>query len=151
MNPMWLVCSLAAMMAQTAQPTRVTDLAWIAGHWQGTKGKSQIEEHWLPPSGGAMLAVSRTLVENRMTAFEFLRIEERDDVIYYVAQPQGRPPTDFRLIRISAREAIFENAQHDFPQRIIYRLEGEDELVARIEGPRNGKTVGVDFRYRRTR
>jgi hypothetical protein len=35
------------------------------------------EERWTPPAG-AMLAVSRTLKGDRMVAFEFLRIVERD-------------------------------------------------------------------------
>ena len=35
---------------------------------------------------------------------------------------------------IDASSVVFENLQHDFPQRIIYRRDG-DRLCARVEGP----------------
>jgi len=44
---------------------------------------------------------------------------------------------------------IFENAAHDFPQRIIYRLNDDGSLLARIEGKRGGELKGVDFPMRR--
>jgi hypothetical protein len=36
--------------AQSQEP--LSDLAWLAGGWQGTMGKAQIEEHWIQPAGG---------------------------------------------------------------------------------------------------
>ncbi|MDP2958801.1 MAG: hypothetical protein Q8N53_20420 [Longimicrobiales bacterium] len=44
---------------------------------------------------------------------------------------------------------VFENLQHDFPQRILYRPLGLDSLVARIEGPRRDGPRGFDFPMRR--
>lgn len=52
--------------------------------------------------------------------------------------------TAFRLIKFSASEVVFENPTHDFPQRIIYRLD-KANLFARIEGTNNGKFIGIDF------
>jgi hypothetical protein len=51
----------------------------------------QLRERWTPPAGGAMLAVSRTLKAIAWSAFEFLRIVERDGRLIYIAQPNGRP------------------------------------------------------------
>ena len=28
----------------------LSDLAWLAGGWQGKMGKAQIEEHWIQPA-----------------------------------------------------------------------------------------------------
>jgi hypothetical protein len=42
-----------------------------------------------------MPAVSRTLKDGRMAGFESLRIVERDGGLVYIAQPGGRPPTEF--------------------------------------------------------
>jgi hypothetical protein len=44
---------------------------------------------------------------------------------------------------------VFENAAHDFPQRVLYRREAADRLVARIEGLRNGQPRGIDFPMQR--
>lgn len=44
-----------------------------------------------------------------------------------------------------------EHLEHDFPQRVIYRKAGRNNLFARIEGKINGRDEGEDFRYTRTR
>ena len=51
----------------------------------------------------------------------------------------------------SANEVVFENPQHDFPQRIIYTLKDGGRLTAAIEGTKNGKTRRVDLNYQPTR
>ena len=38
----------------------------------------------------------------------------------------------------AANEVVFENLQHEFPQRVIYRFEPPVNLKASIEGTRNG-------------
>lgn len=96
-----------------------------------------------------MLGVSRTIVKDRMVAFEFLRIEKRGNDIFYVAQPGGRPPTNFKLTQSTASSAVFENPQHDFPKIISYRLEGQDTLVATIEGGEGAQRKAQEFRFRR--
>src|SRR6185295_7050093 len=87
-------------VVQTPRPpakATIAQVAWIAGMWSGGVGGATFEERWTPPAGGAMLAVSRTLKGDRMVAFEFLRIVERSGGRVYIAQPDGRPPTDFVL------------------------------------------------------
>jgi hypothetical protein len=42
---------------------------------------------------------------------------------------------------------VFENLEHDFPQRIIYRRNQDGSLTARIEGDRGGRIVGMDFHF----
>jgi hypothetical protein len=57
-----------------------------------------------------------------------------------------------RLVRLSPALdtlVLFENAAHDFPQRIGYRRLGNDSLVAWIEGTRQGRTRRVEFPYGR--
>ena len=87
----------------------LSNLAWLAGAWQGTIGKAQIEEHWIQPAGGTMLGLSRTVAGGQTVSFEFLRIESRADGTFYVAQPQGRPPVKFRLTLRAENRAVFEN------------------------------------------
>ncbi len=99
------------------QPAHATisQVAWIAGAWSGAANSVTFEERWTAPAGGAMLAVSRTIKGDRMVAFEFLRIIERNGGLAYVAQPNGQPPTDFVLTALTAESATFENPAHDFP------------------------------------
>lgn len=123
-----------AVMGQGRQPARATisDVAWLAHGWVHAARPVTIEERWTQPAGGAMLAVSRTIKGDRMVAFEYLRIVERDGGLVYIAQPNGRPPTEFVLTALSPQAATFENAGHDFPKMIQYRLRPDGVLEARV-------------------
>ena len=86
------------------------------------------------PAGGSMLGMSRTVAGDRTVEFEFLRIEQRGETIYYVASPKGRcPGTDFKLTRVAVQEAVFENPEHDFPKRIVYRKNSDGSMTASVD------------------
>ena len=133
---------------QDLSTLRLEQLEWMAGSWQKSSGAKSAEEHWLPPRGGLMLGLHRDVFGPGQSFFEYLRIEVREDGIFYLASPGGSPPTAFRLVEVKDQRAVFSNPEHDFPQRIIYWLES-DVLHARIEGPRAGKTVHQDFSWPR--
>jgi hypothetical protein len=126
----------------------IAQLSWLSGDWQTAPGgRAQIEEHWTQPAGGSMLGMSRTVAGGKTAEFEFLRIEQRENEIYYVAQPKGRcPQTDFKLTRVNAQEAVFENPTHDFPKRIIYQKTVDDSLTASIDGGEGTKQMTFAFR-----
>ena len=144
-----VLISFLLIISAAAQTPALVDLAWIAGAWQTEPGaKRQIEEHWTQAAGATMLGMSRTVAGEKTVEFEYLRIEQRADGIYYVAHPKARcPGTDFKLTRATANEAVFENPQHDFPRRIIYRKGADDSLTAILEGGVDTKTIS--FTYRR--
>ena len=96
-----------------------------------------------------MLGLSRTVSGGRTLSFEYLRIETRPDGIYYVAHPRAKSPgTDFKLVRSDGRQAVFENLSHDFPKRIIYRLNPDGSLTARVEGDGSEKEKAQEFNYK---
>jgi hypothetical protein len=111
----------------------IADMAWLAGAWVGTRSSgASIEEQWSPPLGGAMLGVSRMVSRGKMSAFEYLRIVERDGGLIYIAQPGGDPPTEFVLTELTTTRAVFDNPRHDYPKRIVYELSAEGGLSATI-------------------
>lgn len=113
-------------------------LGWMVGHWRREGEGSSTEELWLPAEGGLMLGLGRTIKGDRAVGFEYLRIEQRDTGVVYVASPGGQPPTEFPLSTLEPNRVEFENPDHDFPQRILYWRQGVD-LCARIEGEMGGQ------------
>jgi uncharacterized protein DUF6265 len=129
----------------------LADIGWLAGNWELSEGARCIEEHWTAPSSNLLVGMSRTVEGGRTTSFEFVRIEARADGIYYVAQPGGRPPVDFKLASDVASELVFMNPGHaDHLRRIVYRHQADDGLAARIEGEDAGRPFAVDYPYRRS-
>jgi hypothetical protein len=99
-----------------------------------------------------MLGMSRTIVSGKTREFEFIQIRQQENGdIFYVALPSGQNETWFKLVKMGEKEAVFENPEHDFPQRIIYRLENDGSLHARIEGMSKGQLKGIDFPMKRAK
>jgi hypothetical protein len=127
----------------------IGDLTWLGGAWVGTRGAGgaiSIEERWSPPLAGAMLAVSRTVSRGRMSAFEYLRIVERDGGLVYIAQPGGAAPTEFVLTELTKTRAVFDNPRHDYPKRIVYELSAEGVLSATIGFAKGGTPRRFEFK-----
>jgi hypothetical protein len=140
-----------SVQARAGNPaTDLSTLQWMAGNWTGTQDGVEMEELWQQPKGNSMLALHRDVKEGRTVSFEFLRIEATGDGIIYWASPRGRPATPFELIEQSDKHVVFENAEHDFPRRIIYWMSGDASLHAKIEGTLSGKPAAEEWTWRRS-
>ncbi|HEY3592973.1 MAG TPA: DUF6265 family protein [Polyangiaceae bacterium] len=151
--PLALAVAVASSAeGQSSSRSPVASLGWFAGCWQQVNRVrgTVIDEQWMTPRGGTMLGMSRTVRgDTALVEFEHLQVLQHNGRAVYHAEPSGQTPTDFEATGISDTMVVFENAKHDFPQRIIYRKRGADSLLARIEGTTNGKARGVDFPYAR--
>ncbi len=140
-----------AVLPVVASASLISDLAWLSGCWAASNQETGSGEQWMPPAGGTMLGVNRTVRDSKTVAFEFMRIvEQGDGGLEFIASPSGQDTTSFLMISVNDREVIFENPDHDFPQRIIYRLLSDEDLLGRIEGTINGEELAVDFPMKRT-
>ena len=105
----------------------------------------------MAPAGGMMLGMSRSVRDGKASGYEFLRIsEEPDGRIVFVASPSNQDSATFTLVEHEANRAVFENPEHDFPQRIIYSLISASKLLGRIEGSIGGEFKGIDFPMTKT-
>ena len=142
---MLIAAALAALAAQApagAQP----DLDWLAGYWLSCADRVEVSETWSDRRGGIMLGTSITWGDDAF-GWEQARIEAGPEGLSFHAQPGGQPATAFRLVRGGPGEAVFENPEHDFPQRVIYRRDG-DRLTGRIEGTAGGREHAMEWHYR---
>ena len=136
-----------AVPAASARAGQLDSLAFMAGSWAGGGDLDRVEEHWTAPRGGMMVGMHRDLRGGKAKAFEYFRIEERDGALWYLTQPGGRPVVTFKSTEVSANRVVFENREHDFPQRILYWREKPGELRARVEGDVDGKPQGMQWTW----
>ena len=109
-----------------------------------------MEEFWTAPRGGALLGLHRDVKGTRTISFEFFRIEATDGLVTFWASPRSAPPTPFRLKEMGpGRRVVFENLEHDFPQRILYWMTDDDTLHARIEGPKDAAEKAMEWAWKR--
>jgi hypothetical protein len=143
-----LALSVLANGFLVAQTPNLHSLSWIAGDWQSQSGQESVEEHWTLPVDDSMIGMSRTVRGQSTRAFEFIRIIVRENAIYYIASPNGRKVAEFKLVEGDSQRAVFEGGD-EHVQRVIYRSNGPNGLIARVEGTQEGKAFAEDYTYTR--
>ncbi len=135
--------------ARDPQPVGITRVAWLQGCWERVSPAGTIEEYWMTPRGGCMIGMSRTVRGDSLSGYEVVVLREEGNLLAYKAHPSGQPAAVFLSRTVSDTMVVFENEQHDFPQRIGYQRDGPDKLTAWIEGMLNGQMRRINFLYRR--
>lgn len=148
-----ILFSLLLFSSGAFPQTKIEDLNWLAGCWERSdKAKNLlVSEQWMKPAGTSIIGMGRTVRNGKTVDYEFMRIEQREDGLFFVAKPKANPvETSFKLKSSSPNEVVFENPEHDFPQRVIYKFNGKT-LTGRIEGMQNGKSMGIDFPFEKVK
>ncbi len=139
---------VALQSIATGHSASVEQVAWLTGCWQYVNGDRVVEEQWMAPRAHTMISTGRTTQRDSLAEYELVLIREQRGQLAYESHPSGQPSAVFLSRTVGENEVVFENLQHDFPQRIGYRRDG-DSLRAWIEGLRNGQNKRVEFPYTR--
>lgn len=84
------------------EPASVADLAWLAGSWASVGGEAGSGEQRTAPAGKTLLGVSRTVIDSRTVAYEFVRIRETEaGEIEYIANPSGQSEATYIMVQLS--------------------------------------------------
>jgi hypothetical protein len=142
--------TLLVARAAGAAERDLAKLSWLEGCWSSDGGEPGSGERWTSVAGKGLLGISNTIRQGKTVESERMEIGDLPDGKFaFVAHPSGQAGATFLLLRISETEVVFENLEHDFPQRIAYAREGESKLRARIEGTQNGTLHVIEFRMTR--
>lgn len=120
--------------------------AWMTGAWAHEDQNGWADEYWTPPRGDMMIGASRSGTGETQDFWEQMRIQKEDDgavVLWAVSGDQK--PVRFKATVSAENFIVFENAEHDYPQRIHYWREGK-ELKAEISLMDGSKAVQFSFR-----
>ena len=139
------LCLLLFAAAGANAQSKLAQLSWLAGCWMQDGAEAGTTEQWMPPAGGTMVGMARTVTAGKTIEFEFLRIHTAPDgKLLFTALPSGQKEATFTELRMDDAGIVFENLAHDFPHRVIYRRQ-DDKLMASIEGVRKGAAKTIAF------
>ncbi len=137
----------ALLLAPAAHGQTLEDLHWLKGCWRTTDPGPVITEVWSAPPMPAMIGYSYTTHDGATQGWEAMRIETGEDGVFFVGMPNGGAAVRFRLhAGHGDTDARFDNPQHDYPQTIRYRRDG-NRLTATISHLDGGDAI--TFAYRR--
>jgi hypothetical protein len=148
-NRSYLVLLLPLLFSCSGSTVGVEDFSWLDGKWEGHRSDMVTFEHWSPAEGKSMQGIGGVVMRSDTVFAEKIRIEERADGLYYVASVPGNPaPVDFKFKGFENDTAVFENLQHDFPQRVLY-IKTKDGMFACVEGKQDNKFLREEFSFQK--
>jgi|ADGO01.1.fsa_nt_gi hypothetical protein len=124
----------------------------LAGIWKMETRRGPVYEEWRVTDNKKLQGRSFRINDADTIVMEEIELFITNKEIIYspaVKNQNNGQAVPFRLVNFSANRYVFENKEHDFPQRIIYHLVSADSLHARIEGTVKGKERASDFHFTR--
>lgn len=122
----------------------------LTGLWKMDTPRGAIYEEWQVRTDNELSGRSYKIKNNDTLMLENVILSLQGNAIFYrpvVHDQNNQQPVSFKLISCNNNRYVFENKDHDYPQRVIYELGSKTNLNARIEGSKNGKEMGSDFNY----
>ena len=112
-------------------------------------GKADIFEEWEVVNENELVGTSYNinLGTDEKYVSEILFLKKFENIWVYVAIPKNQTITLFALKEFTLNKFIFENKEHDFPQRIIYEFSPDGKLLAVVEGEVEGKIRREEFSF----
>lgn len=144
-----LFCGTVLMLqaCSTDEKLNLKSLKWMLGNWESKTEEGILYERWNKLNDstydGHAFAIS---LDGDTTFSENAKVILRNGQIIYSVTVNTDETTDFTLVD-NEEQAVFENINHDYPQRIIYKNLSTDSLYARIEGTVDGAENFEEFRY----
>lgn len=138
---------LLAPCLAIAANTDSGNLDWLAGCWETPDQSAQ--EVWVIEDADLLLGFSVSVRDNKVRFYELMTIRRADDKSWVLtAYPAGQKPGAFTASQLGTQSVMFANAEHDYPQQIMYRREG-NKLLATISllggaNPTNFDKVACD-------
>jgi hypothetical protein len=129
-------------------------LQQLNGTWKMQTPKGPIYESWRKTHENEMQGGSYKINGRDTIHFETVKLTKQADGVFYIPvvknENEGKPVA-FKMISSDSNNFIFENKEHDFPQRIIYHIVNKDSVHAWIEGTHDGKAGREDYFFARVR
>ena len=128
---------------------------WFIGEWGSKSAEGELTERWNKENDSVYHGESYFVVGSKDTVFaEHVRLEEANGKLAYTVTVPGQnneKPVRFEMTSGNGNQIIFENPQHDYPNKIIYNKIGNDSLVAEISGIQKGKPASEKFAMKRNK
>lgn len=123
----------------------------IVGNWEGTFDGATLIENWHKKDAETFIAEGWVIAGPDTFVTEVLRIQRIAGHWTYIPSINGGHPVLFTMVEHDKSKMVFENKEHDFPQRVVYSFPDAGSMTAWIEGEENGKVKKEVYPYKRAK
>lgn len=151
---LFITCCLLVNTIHAQNKHDIKQARWLIGHWENRSNERIDFENWTRLNDSTYQGHSESFNGSETISSEQISLQQRGGKLYYiptVKNQNGGKPVRFALTSSSKNQLVFENPEHDFPQKITYTQITKDSLVAKISGTRKGKQKAIQFPMKRVK
>ncbi len=125
---------------------------WLLGNWENKLPEGDLSESWEKKDDSTFVGHSYFIKEKYTISFESIELLQKGEELFYIPTVKGQnndKPVSFKLITATAMEFTFENSSHDYPQKIVYKKAGPNDLIVAFSGTQQGKASTESYPMKR--
>lgn len=133
---------LIASCQKSKEVSKIVGTDWLLGKWENKSDEGYLLETWTKANDSLFLGESYFIKEKDTLHFEKIQMKQKGEDLFYIATVKGQnndKPITFKHKDTIAKQLLFENPKHDFPQIITYSQITKDSIVIQISGIQQGK------------
>ena len=137
------------LFGQNNKPLSVNSLSWLTGSWQGPIEGNILEETWLPPRAGTIVALVRLTNESNTKFVEIIHIEEVNGTLELQLQlfdnslsPENPEAYHFELTKMEENYISFKGISPGAHRTLSYERPEKDIFYIRFQ-PHEGEAMEI--------
>lgn len=143
-----LLAVVSCKNSEATEKDQIKSANWLLGKWSAKMADGNLSESWKQINDSTFQAESLFIKGKDTLHFESIILQQKGEDLFYNATVKGQNENKavaFKLTKKNAKQLVFENPKHDYPQKITYTLITKDSLVASISGVQLGKPSSEKF------
>jgi len=144
-----LLLSIGLVLGENDKPLTIESLSWLTGSWEGPIGENLLEETWLPPRAGTIVALVRSSNESGTNFVEIIVIKEVNGTFELQLQlfddslkPINKKPHSFELTKIENNYISFKGVSAGAHKTLSYQRPEKNVFFIRFQ-PYEGDFVEI--------
>lgn len=145
---MLLAVVVSCQKKESVEKDKIKIADWLIGNWENKSPDGLLTENWQKVNDSTFSATSYFIKGKDTLHFEKIVLSQKGEKLTYSATVNGQnndKAIDFPSTSETATKLVFENPQHDYPQKITYTKGANNTLTAEVTGKLQGKLTTERF------
>lgn len=134
---------------------QLAGMNWLIGKWENNSPDGYSTEIWEQKNDSVYSGTSYFVIPSGDTvSSETISLQQNAENVYYIPTVKNQndgQPVKFTLTSATDTMLVFENPEHDFPNKITYTRINQDSVVAQISGTMDGKANSMLFPFKKVK
>ena len=148
-----VIISILISCKQSKEVSKIMGKDWLLGKWENKSENGNLLETWKKVNDSLFIGESYFIKDKDTLHSEKIELQQKGEELFYIATVKGqnndKPITFYHNIEIE-KQLVFENAKHDYPQKIVYNPIAKDRVFIEVSGIQQDKPSSIRYSMKKT-